>query len=84
MKPAIWIKVVPQIYKDLINTLLSCRAVFEANVPNSSVFVQGISAFTFDSERSEPTYRLQVNTENNTKDFFIARDNVDSFTVHFR
>lgn len=76
-------KIAPQILKDLINTFMNCRAVFEVNVPKSTIWLLDVTAFTFDRERSESMYRIQILTENNTKDIFIASENMQEFTVHF-
>lgn len=78
-KPKLYIMVVPQIIKDLVNTLLNCKATFEIDSSKYWLTIYDISAFNFDG-----MYRIQVTTENNTKDIFIAAENMKEFTVHFR
>lgn len=82
-KARIWIKVVPQIYKHLVNTLVECKGTFEARTTKSTLFIMDVVGFNFDSMNSEPTYMIRIDSENNTKDIFIAKDNVEEFTVHF-
>lgn len=82
-KHKIWIKVVPQIKKDLVKTLVSCDGIFEYNGTKSSFFILDVTAFNFDGENSDGMYRIQIETNNNTKDIFISKENLLEFTVHF-
>jgi len=83
-KQRIWLKVVTQIQKDLMNTLFNCRASFEIDVPRSFFTIKDVVGFNLDdTHNSEPQYEITINTENNTKAIFIAKANILEFTVHF-
>lgn len=84
MRPKIWIQVVPQIMKQLINTLHDCKGKFEVNMAQRTLFISDVTEFGLDSSKTEPIYRIQIISENNTKDIFIAQANVREFTVHFK
>lgn len=83
MRHKIYIKVTPNCFKQLVQTLLECKGVFEVNTPNHTLLISDITQFNFDKDRSEPTYRIQLTSQNNTKDIFIHRENLEEFTVHF-
>lgn len=73
----------PQTIKDLVNTLINCRGTFEVNISKCSVFIYDVVAFTLTEDKDNGMYCVRINTENNTKDLFIAKANVTNFTVHF-
>jgi hypothetical protein len=79
MKYKIWMQVVPQIQKDLMNQLYSSRARFEINVALGNFTIWNITEFSL----SDYNFRLEINTGNNNKVIYIQRDNILQFTLHF-
>lgn len=84
MRNKIWIKVVPQIQKSLLQELFNSRATFECNTAQCTFFISNVEFFSLDTDRTEAMYKVGINTENNSKSLFIAKDNVLEFTVHFQ
>ncbi len=83
-KNKIYMKVSEQIMKDLVGKLISYKAVFEVNAYKSTLFINDVVAFNFDSERSEPTYRIQLSSSTTSwVDIYIAAGNMEEFTIHF-
>lgn len=84
-KHKIWIKVVPQIQRNLLNTLFDCKAIFEVNPTEGTFFITDVCHFNLDqTDKSDAMYRIDVDTNNNNKSIFIQRDNLLEFTIHFR
>lgn len=79
----IWLKVVSQIQKDLLLSLFNCKATFEINTSKHTFFIMDVTAFTLDEEKSDAMYRIEINTENNTKSLYIQKENLLEFTLHF-
>jgi hypothetical protein len=82
MNRKIWFRLVPQIMKQLIESLVLCRARFDTIMYQNSICIGDVTEFGLAESNSQ--YRIQIKTENNTKDIFIAKDNVLGFTVHFQ
>jgi hypothetical protein len=83
IKAKIWIRVVPAIQKDLMMTLFNCKGTFEINTLKHTFFIWDVSFFNLDESGDNGMYRIQVYTDNNTKDIFIDKLNVLEFTLHF-
>lgn len=79
----LWITVVPQIQKELMNTLFSCKGTFELNVVKHTFFILDVIAFTLDTSNSDAMFRVDIYTENNSKSIFIQKENLLEFTLHF-
>lgn len=75
----IWIKVVPQIMKDLVNNLFNCKARFELITYRNEFTIYNIEQFYLDEQGQ---YIIIINTENNIKSIGIAKDNIEMLTLH--
>jgi len=79
----LWMKLVPQILKETVNTLYNCKATFELNVSKCTLLLWNVERFTLDeSNQQDPMYGIVINTENNTKVLYIHKDNLLEFTTH--
>lgn len=83
MKYKIWIQVVKQIEKDLMQSLYNCKATFEMNSNKHTFFILDVVTFTLDESNNDAMYRIDIDTENNRKSIFIQKENLQEFTVHF-
>lgn len=83
VKCKMWLQLVPQVMKEAVNTLVNCRATFECNMEKHSLYIYDVTRFTFDSENSTPMYRIEIETENNTKSIYLALGNIEAFSMHF-
>lgn len=83
IKHKIWIKVIPQIMKSLVEILVEYNATFEVNMALTSIVINDILSFNLDQTNSDPMYNIEIGYKDNLKLIRIAKENLKEFTVHF-